>query len=365
MTFYAVTELTMLTTHSLKIVILFTLLIVTFVICMLPLVVLKLSNRHRFSSDHRRLLRGVVSMLSCLAAGVFIGVCLLDLFPEVEETIVRAMDEAGIQSTFPVAEFVVVIGFVLLLFVEQFVLTWKAHVASDELVPLLNDLDSLGSSYSSIGPPSLPAEVAGHGFDSSEHVASGVMNSSDAMDNTRLGEEEEEDVHNEQAHSHSDPSSHSIVRSLVLVLALSVHSLFEGLAIGLQPTADDTVQLFIALALHKCILAFSLGLNMVQSKLSTRAIVVSSVIFSVASPVGNAVGIAILDQWSNGTAAKATVGALQGLACGTFIYIIFFEILPHEFMKKRVRTYPHRMLKVLFLVIGVSIVVGVMFLDRT
>lgn len=351
----------MLSTHSLKIIILFTLLVVTFVICLLPLFVLKLSNRHRFSSAHRRLLRGIVSVLSCFAAGVFIGVCLLDLFPEVEEKISSAIEEGGIESTFPVAEFVVVIGFVLLLFVEQFVLTFKAGAAGSELAPLLNDFDSIGSSYSSIGPPFLPPEVPGLGFDASERLTSGITSSMEAMNDRTQLEEEDEDPNNEQAYS--DPSSHSIVRSLVLVIALSLHSLFEGLAIGLQPTFDDTMQLFLALALHKCILAFSLGLNMVQSRLSTRAVVISSVTFSLASPVGSAVGIAIVDEWSSGTAARATVGALQGLACGSFIYIIFFEILPHEFMTKQVRTYPHRMLKILFLIIGFSVIVGVLFLD--
>jgi len=352
----------MLSTPSLKIIILFTLLLVTFVVCLLPLVALKLSNRQRLSSSRRRLLRAVVSMLNCLAAGVFIGVCLLDLFPEVEEKIAHAMKEAGIQSAFPVAEFVVVIGFFLLLFVEQFVLTLKAGVASNnQLAALVNDWDSPESSYSSVGPPILPPEVPGLTFDSSERLTPGLTNSMEGMDSTRLEEDEEEDLNNEQAYS--DPSSHSVVRSLVLVVALSLHSVFEGLAIGLQPTFDDTMQLFLALALHKCILAFSLGLNVVQSRLGIRAVVVSSVIFSLATPFGTAIGIAISDVWSNSTAAKATIGGLQGLACGTFVYIIFFEILPHEFMKKQVRTYPHRMLKVLFLIIGFSVIVGVLFLD--
>ena len=305
-------------------------------------------------------MRGIVSMLSCLAAGVFIGVCLLDLFPEVQERIEQALKEARVDSTFPVAEFVVVIGFVLLLFVEQFVLTWKVGVMSnDQLAPLISDWDSIGSSYGSIGPPYLPPEVPGRGFDSSEHLTSGITSSIEAY--TRPEEEELEDPNNERAYS--DPSSHSIVRSFVLVTALSLHSLFEGLAIGLQPTSDDTIQIFLALLLHKCILAFSLGINVVQSKLGTRAIVISSSIFSLASPFGCAIGIAIFDVWSNGTSAKATIGALQGLACGTFIYIIFFEILPHEFMKKQVRTYPDRMLKVLFLIVGFTVIVGVLFLD--
>lgn len=350
----------MLSTPSLKIIILFMLLVATFVISMLPLIALKFSRRHRLTSNRRRLCRAIVSALSCFAAGVFIGVCLLDLFPEVQEKINAVLSDAGITSTFPVAEFVVVIGFLLLLFVEQFVLIWKSGVSSaGELAPLLNDCDSISSSYSSIGRTFSPAEVPDLSFDSADRLNAAYSSNVAALNDPYP--EDEEDVSNEQVYS--DPSSHSVVRSLVLVIALSLHSLFEGLAIGLQPTFDDTVQLFSAIALHKCILAFSLGLNMVQSKLGTRAIIVSGLLFSVASPFGTAMGIAIVDMWSDGTAAKATIGALQGIACGTFIYVIFFEILPHEFMKKRVRTCPNRMLKVLFLIVGFCIIVGVLFLD--
>jgi len=354
----------MLSTPSLKVAILFTLLAVTFIVSMLPLVVVKLSDRQRVSSYRRRQFRAVVSILSCFAAGVFIGVCLLDLFPEVESKINSVLKDAEMTSTFPLPEFVVVVGFLLLLFVEQFVLTWKARMPSNaQFPPLLSDCDSLGSSYSSIGPPYLPAEVAGRSFDSTDrhHFPAAIASNVPGMDDIDPEEPEVEDLNNVQVYS--DPSSHSIVRSLVLVIALSLHSLFEGLAIGLQPTFDDTMQLFLALALHKCILAFSLGLNMVQSTLSTRAIIISSVIFSFASPLGAAIGTAIVGMWSNGNAANATIGVLQGIACGTFVYIIFFEILPHEFMKKRARTYPDRMLKLLFLIVGFAVIVGVLFLD--
>ena len=54
-------------------------------------------------------------------------------------------------------------------------------------------------------------------------------------------------------------------------------------------------------------------------------------------------------------------GILQGLASGTFLYIVFLEILPHEFSVKR--RYPNRMLKVLVLILGYSAVALIQFLD--
>ncbi|KAK7065420.1 hypothetical protein SK128_018588 [Halocaridina rubra] len=67
---------------------------------------------------------------------------------------------------------------------------------------------------------------------------------------------------------HQDIASHSSLRSILLLFALSLHSIFEGMAVGLQDTINDVVALFMVVIFHKGIIAFSLGLNMVQSKLS-------------------------------------------------------------------------------------------------
>ena len=167
----------------------------------------------------------------------------------------------------------------------------------------------------------------------------------------------------EQQQEYTDPSSHSLIRSLILLLALSIHSLLEGLALGLQEEVDRTVQLFFALLLHKCIVAFSVGLNMTQSKLSVRAIIASNLLFSVTSPIGIAIGIGIVHIWTKGLAEHAIIGALEGLACGTFLYVVFFEILPHEFMTKQRHVRPDRLLKVFALIVGFCVVVAIIFLD--
>jgi len=349
----------MMSPEILKIAILFSLLLLTFTFSMLPLIVRMCSNR-ALTTRRRRFCRATVSLLSCFAAGVFIGICLLDLFPEVEDTIALALNAAEITTSFPLPEFIVVLGFLILLIVEQFVLTWKTDEYAERLEPRLLDNDSLQSSYSSVlnsGPAVPPmgvvAEVAPSTFASTDGL---ISNASLEVENDLL----EEDVNAEQVYT--DPSSHSVIRSMILLIALSIHSLLEGLAVGLQETVDETFRLFFALLLHKCVVAFSVGLNMSQSKLSIRAVVVSNALFSVASPVGIALGIGIVHETA-GLTEHAIIGTLNGLACGTFIYIVFFEIRPHEFMRKRRQLYPDRMMKVFALIIGFSVVVGVIFLD--
>jgi len=158
-------------------------------------------------------------------------------------------------------------------------------------------------------------------------------------------------------HSHNvDVSdSNSLLHSLMLVLALSVHSVFEGLALGLQPSTESVLKITAALFIHKSVLAFSLGLNLVQSGMKVGSIVRGNLIFSITSPLGIGIGVAI-DHYSPYSLTTNLIDAiLQGLACGTFIYVVFLEILPHELNSTDPDT-PNRLLKVLLLIVGFSVI---------
>jgi len=44
----------------------------------------------------------------------------------------------------------------------------------------------------------------------------------------------------------------------LLIVAISLHGLFEGLSLGLQPNDSGCLFLIIAIVLHKCVDAFTL-----------------------------------------------------------------------------------------------------------
>jgi hypothetical protein len=54
---------------------------------------------------------------------------------------------------------------------------------------------------------------------------------------------------------------------------------FIGLAIGLQDNAEEVLQIFAAVVLHKCVIAFGLSLNLVQSQLRTGVVIQLTLIF--------------------------------------------------------------------------------------
>ncbi|CAH1797115.1 unnamed protein product [Owenia fusiformis] len=322
----------------------------TFLSSMLPVKLLAAVNdsSHR---ERRRKYQRVISFLSCFAAGVFLATCLLDLFPDVQDKLYTTLDKMGIITGYPVAEFITVLGIFIILIIEQIVLTVKENHAHNQMIERGEDEERRGLLAK---PPTSPCQRPYRSISdiSGEYR---VVNTDNSVES--IGYNNESEIEESHEHEHHDPSSHSFIRSVMLIMALSIHSIFEGLAVGLQPTAQATLQIFIALILHKCVLAFSLGMNLMQSKLTTWGVIRSNLAFSLASPTGIAIGMLIIDV-SDSLAASLVNGILQGIACGTFLYVTFFEVLPHEFNSQQ-----DRLLKLLFLLIGYSSVAGILFLD--
>jgi len=295
---------------------------------------------YHVSKKYRRLF---VSLVGTFGGGVFLATCLLDLLVDVTEDFEEFFDQAGLDIDFPFAEFTACVGFFLILFLEQLVLFIRElPMQRRESV----DSESLSSSVNtqSINSPeeeseerrkdSLGPETKRRG--STFGTVPGVKGKKDHGHSSET---------NTLAESADDTLEPSKLRAALLLLALSVHSVFEGLAVGLENTSSEVLELFSALIVHKSVIAFSLGMSVVQSEMSLKETFFSVLGFAAASPIGVAIGIIVSQQQSLFTLGLSTV--LQGLATGTFLYITFFEILPLEFNCSR-----WRMQKVACLIFG-------------
>lgn len=314
--------------NTAKWVVLICLLAMTIALCMLPLWMLW-SLRHTIDQVRKARYARVLSLLSCFAGGVFMATGLLHLFPEVDE----ALDKASWGHGFPVAGFLTAFGFFLVLTMEQIVLDFK-ETAQNRMLP-----------------QGQGAQNADDDIDQVRRRGGSIVGVRDHIMTTSLDGSSLDPI------SSVDSDPHSTFRSLLLTAALSLHSVFEGLAIGLQPDVDSVMQFFLAVGLHKAVIAFGLGLNLAQSSLSLWAIIRSNMVFALASPVGMAIGMGIED-FGHSVNESIVNGILQGLACGTFFYVTFFEVLPHELNQGG-----DRLLKLLAILIGFSVICGVMFLD--
>lgn len=312
-----------------------------------------------------------ISVLSCFAAGVFLGTCLLDLLPSVRKELENILNEMKLLSGFPISEFVMVFGLFLILVVEQIILSWKENQLKNSILSprqrdasrqsLLSDTDEKKDFMSSARS------------DISDHSISGISDDPLPHQNKRLStcsyltgdihceaEQGSDNGYSQEKHETIDEDfehSHSTLRSILLLIALSLHSVFEGLAVGLQRKTNQIIGVFAGLFLHKMILSFSLGMSLVQSKLSYTSMLKSVILFSISSPFGIGLGLLIIDLWDSRISVLIQ-GLLQGIACGTFLYVTFFEILPHELNSSDIR-----LLKVVFLILGFSTVTAVVFIS--
>ncbi|NWS50442.1 S39A1 protein, partial [Probosciger aterrimus] len=242
----------------------------------------------------------VLSLVSCFAGGVFLGTCLLDLLPDSLRSISAALEGLRLTLQFPLPEFILAMGFLLLLVLEQIALAPRAPAPpADESRSLL---------------PSAPLQSAGP----------------------------------------AGPGARSAVRAAALVLALALHSALEGLALGLQEAEAAVLRLCLALLLHKGAVAFSLALRLLRGGLRPPLVAASLLLFSVMSPSGVAIGAAL----AAGAGPRQRLGraVLEGLATGTFLYVTFLEILPQELGVPQ-----HRVPKVLLLLGGFALVTAILF----
>nr|KAF6502694.1 solute carrier family 39 member 2 [Molossus molossus] len=151
-----------------------------------------------------------------------------------------------------------------------------------------------------------------------------------ASGGSKVHEEEVGAAHVLGLHSHGSRPlpSRSPFRVLVLLLSLSFHSVFEGMAVGLQTTVVATVQLCLAVLAHKGLVVFGIGLRLVQTGTALRWAALCILTFALMSPLGLILGLAVAGGDSEeGNLAQAVLG---GVSVGTFLYVTFLEILPKE-----------------------------------
>jgi len=227
----------------------------------------------------------VVSCLNCFGGGVILTTALTHMLPEVNLFLAHNIASGQIEeSGLPLAEIWVLCGFFMIYFVEE-----VTHLV-------------LGRCNKS---PS-----------GSTHEKKAMVNGS--------------------AHGHSHDiagqvQSTAALRGFLVVLAISLHAVFEGIAMGLTNNTRSVWLLFIAISAHKYVISFCISLQFVTSGLKTTLSIIYFSTFALISPVGAGIGILLSETISSEAEAQTVaVTVLQGLATGTLLYVVFFEVIEKE-----------------------------------
>ncbi|XP_061593476.1 zinc transporter ZIP3-like [Cololabis saira] len=274
--------------------------------------------------------RRALSLCNSFGGGVFLATCFNALLPAVREKVADVFQQLKISSDYPLAETMMMLGLFLTIFVEQTVLTFKKEKPSFIDLETFNAGGSEAGSDSEFDTP----------FISSARSSAGGRG------------------HHGHHHGHFSPpelAGAGPLRLASLVLALSAHSVFEGLALGLQEDGAKLGGLFLGVAVHETLAAVALGVSMAKASLGMMDAAKLGVAVSLMIPLGGVVGMGIE---SAQTMAGGVVSVLlQGLAAGTFLFVTFFEILAQELEDKR-----DRLLKVLFLILGYAVLAVLIFI---
>ena len=200
--------------------------------------------------------------------------------------------------------------------------------------------------------------------------------------------DDEEDGHS-HVHEHHHHDNHieqhlhgSLLASIILLLALSIHSILEGLAIGITQNEDVILTTVIAILAHKCFASYSLGSSLIASEINNAKFQFYILIgvFAICTPLGIFFGYIITSE-TNTTMTKQPIttstatsiattttttteydgndndissdndsisnsnalitGIIQAMVSGTFLYIAIVEVAIKELMNCRQGSESH------------------------
>ncbi|KAM5583555.1 zinc transporter 2 [Rosa sericea] len=152
--------------------------------------------------------------------------------------------------------------------------------------------------------------------------------------------------------------------TILLILALCFHSIFEGIAVGVADTKADAWRNLWTISLHKIFAAVAMGIALLRM-LPKRAFLVTaaySFAFAVSSPIGVGIGIAI-DATTQGAVADWIYAISMGLACGVFVYVAINHLIAKGFKPQTKCYFDTPAFKFLAVLLGVGVIAVVMIWD--
>ncbi|KAK9279996.1 hypothetical protein L1049_013680 [Liquidambar formosana] len=152
--------------------------------------------------------------------------------------------------------------------------------------------------------------------------------------------------------------------TILLILALCFHSVFEGIAVGVADTKADAWRNLWTISLHKIFAAIAMGIALLRM-LPKRPFLVTaaySFAFAVSSPIGVGIGIAI-DATTQGKVADWIYAISMSLACGVFIYVAINHLIAKGFKPHAQCYFDSPFFKFLAVLLGVGVIAVVMIWD--
>ncbi|GFT29455.1 zinc transporter ZIP3 [Nephila pilipes] len=321
------------------------------------------------TTDRETLGSRSISWFNCIAIGIFLGMCFLGLLPDVLNSFAIVFQKHNYKVDFPVAEYLIVLGIFITLLLEQTILAWKDE---DSHLSVNEQNQSLPEEGMSDEPTYFPEDLCEPGF---FHV-NDVMKIYNFPFEQKSGEfrnnswphpnckkDNSQSFENfSTVNSIDNISCHNLTKLqvyqgsrlslFIFALASGLHSIFEGVFLGLQTDTNKAIHYFIGISVHECIIAIAFGINSARLGFSFRYYLKYAFIYSAIIPVGVLIGIAV--GHAPGTAGQIAVLVIQAISAGIFFHVTFLDFIPYEFSNRK-----DRILKIIFLMLGFNIFLAI------
>ena len=316
-----------------------------FLTCLLPSIIHIHADPN---SLKKKLLSRLKSYSNCLSGGVFAGAFFTQYYPHVINEFEQLFTDVSIwRHPMQLGPSLVFLGFLLTALLERVVdvithrfkkrssATTARRAPDQELVstssrgPLL--LDDASDEEGTVEADAVEPQARFSALAKEDDLDFKVIHSGTTSSNSSA-------VSGHHGHSHHHHHHHQhgsaalddyqgITRFIVFVTSLGAHSIFEGLALGLIKNVDLLMTMFIGVITHEVLMGLAIGISLSRQKMKLRSKVLFCFIFSIIIPVGQGIGL-LVQQAHSGVIAVMAV--LQALAAGTFLHVMFLEILPQE-----------------------------------
>ena len=279
-----------------------------------------------------------LDILACFAGGVFLAVYLIFMAPAARDLILENLMIPN-KVDYPIPDVLIGTGFFIMLIINRLAVSCNYLTRKNKSKKVLNiraDIHHSESGTNSVANSSKPSSENFDLADNREIVATEIL--SDSNNPYPLARRSSI---NDVAHQET------VVRSMVMMLALSLDSVFEGLTTGLKTTIIEVWAIFIGNMVHETIIAFCLGLQLIKTHEDRKMNVVwAAFLYSLMNPLGLLVATAFYETRGASSNLDLTSGIIQGLTSGCFIYVTFCEILEGQL------THHTSYAKILSMVVG-------------
>ncbi|XP_015589923.1 zinc transporter ZIP2 isoform X2 [Cephus cinctus] len=322
----------------------------------------------------------LTSLLLCFGGGVLLFTTFIHLAPEVRESVERHQSEGQLADlgSISLAELLFCGGFFLVYLIEEVVhaaldkknepsesvlyrtlslrkckngvsastttTSTTSGAGGEDSLESLDGVTKMGSSIPAIF--TLSSDIC-EGPGACTKKSTNSLNPSERMSR-------ETDVVIPSSTKAPSTNDNASVHGLLAVLALSFHAIFEGLTVGLEPSISSVIYLATAIATHKLVIAFCVGMELYVAGATTRNILGYLTAFSMVTPLGIIIGLALAYLKNDSEYLGPTPTILQGMAAGTLLYVVFFEVLAREKANEK-----SGLLQLAAIIVGFMVMLGI------